>query len=173
MSSKDKKHQEFINQYFLCNLNQTEAYLKVYPKSSYDSARANSTRLIAEDSIKSEIEARLAEMKMSADEALIRLTEQARADMADFLRFEDGIKTPFLDLESANKKGLMRLVKKFKYNAAGYPEIELHDSQAAILNVLKIHGKFTEKIEHSGKVDLGIDQLLKTAWGDKVDNSDR
>lgn len=132
-----KKQQVFIETYLTC-WNATESARQ----AGYAFPNVEGTRLLVNASIKEQIEARLTELKMSADEVLIRLAEQARADMADFFRFQDGIKTPFLDLESANNKGLLRLVKKFKYNAAGHPEIELYDAQAALVHLGKAHGLF-------------------------------
>lgn len=71
---------------------------------------------------------------MSTDEALIRLSEQARATMDDFVSMRFGI--PVLDLEKAQKNGKMHLLKKFKTGKQGV-EIELHDVQSALVHVLK------------------------------------
>jgi hypothetical protein len=143
MTSKDKKHQEFVNQYFICNMNQTEAYLKVYPKSSYDSARANSARLIADDSsIRAEIAARLAELKMSADEVLIRLAEQARGSHADFsaVNLRE-------DLKDHPKAHLVKsIVADVHEDSQGRVHhkirLELYDAQAALVHIGKAHGLF-------------------------------
>lgn len=136
MASKDKKHQEFINQYFLCNLNQTEAYLKVYPKSSYDSARANSSRLIADDNIKAEIDARLTELKMSADEVLLRLAQQARGEHSAYL-LPNGTVNYGAILEDG-KGHLIHKVKQTKHGS----EVEFYDAQAALVHIGKAHGLF-------------------------------
>lgn len=150
MASKDKKHQEFINQYFLCNLNQTEAYLRVYPKSTYDSARANSSRLIADDNIKAEIDARLAELKMSADEVLLRLAEQARGEHSAYL-LTNGTVNYGAILEDG-KGHLIHKVKQTKYGN----DVEFYDAQAALVHLGKAHGLFTDKVEHSGSVETSL-----------------
>lgn len=65
IESKDElsiKHQAFINEYLQC-FDQTKAYLKVYPDTTHDSARANSARLIANDSVKAELDRRLDQLK--------------------------------------------------------------------------------------------------------------
>lgn len=128
-------------------MNQVAAYLKTYPKSSYDAARANSSRLIANDNVQAEIQARLNELKVSADEVLVRLADQARGSMGDFLKFYDGVNTPFLDLQAAKEKGLLHLVKKLKYNKDGQPEIELYDAQAALVQLGRHHKLFTDNAE--------------------------
>jgi len=45
----------FANEYVKNGGNATQAYLKAYPESSYESANANAQRLIVNDSIKEEI----------------------------------------------------------------------------------------------------------------------
>lgn len=128
----------FVNEYLKCwNASEAARRAGYNGKSNVIGAR-----LLADVSIKEEIQRRVDEIKMSADEALIRLAEQARGDMADFLKFEDGVSLPFLDLKGANEKGLLRLVKKFKYNSDGKPEIELYDAQAALVHIGKAHGLF-------------------------------
>ena len=64
-----KANEVFINEYLTC-FNGTEAYSRAYPKANRNSARANASNLLANPNIKSEIERRLAEVHMSADEAL-------------------------------------------------------------------------------------------------------
>lgn len=146
------KQTVFVNEYLRC-WNSAEAARR----AGYNGkSNVVGPRLLADVSIKAEIDARLAEIKMSADEVLARLADQARADMGEFLRFEDGIKLPFLDLKTANEKGLLKLVKKFKYNAEGHPEIELYDAQAALVHIGKAHGLFTDKVEHSGNVSANL-----------------
>jgi hypothetical protein len=159
------KHLAFIDNYFLYGMNATEAYCHTYPKASRETARRNGSILLTNTDIAAEISHRLKEKQMSADEVLIRLGEQARADMSEFLEFKDGIKTPFLDLKSANDKGLLRLVKKFKYNAAGQPEIELHDAQAALLNIGKQHGLFSDRHVVEMRLEKEIDSILDTLEG--------
>lgn len=174
-TATEKKHQEFVNQYFLCNLNQTEAYLKVYPKSSYDAARSNSARLIADDNIKAEIDARLAELKMSADEVLIRLAEQARGSLAEFTDIQ--LMSDLKDHPKAHLiKHLSTDVYEDKLGKLHYKtKFELYDAQAALVHISKIHGIVIDKL----KVDLdpAINEALKTAWGiapkgPNADNSD-
>jgi phage terminase small subunit len=101
-----------------------------------------------------EIKAHIDELVMSADEALILLSEQARASLGDFAAVQ-----VLADLENHPKARLVKSLASDVYeDKAGKvhykARIELHDSQAAILNVLKIHGKFTEKVEHSADEKL-------------------
>lgn len=152
-----KKHQKFVDEYLQC-FNQTRAYLKVYPSSTADSARANAARLIATDNVKAEIQARLAEIHMSADEALKLTADIARGDVSDFMAI--GSMGFSLDLQSALEAGKTNLIKKVSQKTITVNgknedkethiiDIELYDRQGALRDILKIHGKFTDKIDLS------------------------
>lgn len=53
------------------------------------SARHQASRLLSYDNIQAAIKARLADLAMSADEVLARLSDHARGDMGDFLRVDE------------------------------------------------------------------------------------
>lgn len=55
------KHKEFCDNYIKRHGNQTKAYLDTYPDSAENSARANSSRLITNDNIKTHITALMEE----------------------------------------------------------------------------------------------------------------
>jgi phage terminase small subunit len=175
-----RKHEQFVNEYLAC-MNATEAYRRVYPASSDVSARANATRLIANDSVRDAIDQRLAENTMRANEVLSRLTEHASGDMGDFWTISaDG--EPALDLNTAKANGKLRLIKKLKVKTtrrmvADIEEVttdvdfELYDAQSALKELGRYHKIFTDKTEISGKdggeliaiavVEPGLIDLLK------------
>lgn len=107
-----------------------------------------------------EIKAIVDERLMSADEAMVRLSEMGRGDLADF---NEVIKTGHL--EKSDKSFLIKKIKMTRRFIAGADgagieevrtEIELNDPQAAIRDILKIHGKFIEKIEQSGELTIKV-----------------
>lgn len=165
MEKLTRKQLAFIDEYFICGMNATEAARRL----GYAHPNTQGPRLLVNVGIKSEIENRLKEKHMSADEVIARLADIARSDMSDFLEFKEGIKLPYLDLKSAAEKGLMKLVKKFKYNASGQPEIELYDAQSALALIGKHHQLFTDKIEISWRDKLppntNPDEVLKQFAG--------
>lgn len=140
----------FVSEY-LKLFNATAAYLVAYPKSKRDSARANAARLIAEDNVKAEIGARLAEIHMSADEAIKRLADMARGDVSDFLNGFGGV-----DLDKAKgKTHLIRKIKQRTITKIGKGdkdedteitdiELELYSALDAIEKILKIGGKLKD-----------------------------
>ncbi len=166
-----RKHEKFINEYLRC-WNGTRAYMRVYPKAAYDSARAKASELLANDNIKAVITERMNEAHMSADEALEILAAHARGDIG---QFSDRLGQ--LDLQAAKEAGISRLIKKFKQKTVTKigkgdtdedteihdVEIELYDAQAAAEKILRIHGKFVDRQDlTSGGMPLEI-RIIKAS----------
>lgn len=106
-----------------------------------------------------EIKAHIDELIMSADEALVLLSDQARGSLGDFADVQ-----VLADLKDHPKARLVKSLVSDVYQDKGgqihyKARIELHDQQRAIEDILKIHGKFTEKVEHSGDVGLKIEYV--------------
>jgi phage terminase small subunit len=74
-----------LDEYFKC-WNGTRAWMKTHPRSSYNAARVSAAKWIAKPNIKAAIEDRLAEVHMSADEALAIQSEIARTDLGTFFK---------------------------------------------------------------------------------------
>ncbi len=55
MELENKKHEKFCRELIKHNYNKTKAYLEVYPESSKEAARKNTSRLMANDGIKNRI----------------------------------------------------------------------------------------------------------------------
>lgn len=154
-----QKEQVWITEYKKC-WNATEAARRAGYKWPDRQGQEKKAKFAAE------IKAFLDEKIMSADEALLLLSDQARADISDFLKFYDGVKDPFIDLSSAKDKGVLHLVKKIKYNDKGQPEIELYDAQAALRDILKIHGKFKDVAFNFDLSQCTNEQLQRIANGE-------
>jgi phage terminase small subunit len=150
------KQRMFIDEYFLCNMNATEAARRA--GYSEKSIRSIASENLTKPDISEEIQRRLKEKQLSADEVLARLSDMARADMRDFIKPIDvGDRVVMLvDLGKALAEGKSHLIKKVKYNAQGGLEIELHDSQAALEKVGRHYGLFKDTVEHSGEVGLKV-----------------
>ena len=148
-----KKDKALIDEYFYCGCNGTEAYMRLHPKSSYDAARSSVAVILAKPNVRAEVARRFAEKTMQADEALSRLSEMARGDLGDFTSPLGAV-----DWVTAKEKGLTRLVKKWKVKTItingkeedkeiNTEEVELYDAQAALEKILRVHGKFTDKLD--------------------------
>jgi phage terminase small subunit len=117
-----------------------------------DAAAQQASRLLRIVKVRDLIEQRIGEIAMGADEVLLRLAEQARADVGDFIKIDKRGRVS-LDLPRAQREGRLRLVKSLVPTQFGM-KLELHDAQAALALLGKHHKLFTEKVEHSGNVDV-------------------
>ena len=152
MSSLTSKQQVFIAEYLQCWNASEAARLAGY------NGKANvvGPRLLANVSIKAEIQARITEKTMTADEVLVRLAEQARVNIGEFFT-EEGLA---VNSQKVKQKG--HLVKSLTWTQYG-PKLELHDAQSALVNLGKHHGLFTDKIEI--KLTKEVERILSIIEG--------
>lgn len=172
----NRKHEQFINEYLQC-WNATQAYLKVYPKSSYGAARRDASRLLTNADIAQEVQRRIDENAMSSNEVLARLAEHARGDIDDYLS-ADG----FFDIQAARRAKRTRLIRKYKTKSTTVViddterttvevEFEMYDAQSA-LNLLGRHHKlFVDKSEVTGandgplQISASVIEAMKKVYG--------
>jgi phage terminase small subunit len=152
--SISNKRRIFIDEY-LKDCNATQAAIR----AGYSEVGANRTgsRLLSLIDISEEINKRLADKAMAADEVIRRLTEHARGDIGDFL--DIGSMSYHINLEKAKELGLTYLIKKVKErtvmtsNKSGEEtethtfEIELYDAQSALALLGKYHGLFVDRTD--------------------------
>jgi hypothetical protein len=114
--------------------------------------------------VKAAIDARLDEAAMKANEVLARLSQQARANIAEFIseelvEDEDENGNPItvrvfsLNWQTLQTKGY--LVKKISNTANGVA-IELHDGQNALITLGKHHKLFADQVELPSEITLKI-----------------
>lgn len=144
----DAQHQIFVDKYFELGFNATKAAKAA--GYSAKTARQQASRLLTKVDIKAEIESRLAEHAMSANEVLARLSQHGRGDMRDFLS------VPVNKLKN-HPDG--NLIKKFKLDVVttfdydGKPqieeriELELYDAQAALVQMGRHHKLFLDRTD--------------------------
>ena len=152
------KQRVFIEGYLQC-WNAAEAARRA--GYSERTARIQASRLLSKANIQEEIQNRISEKAMSADEVLLRLGDMARGDMGEFMDIES--MSFNLALEKAKELGKTHLIKRVKQRTIitqkkdgdeeenHYIELELHDSQSALVHLGKYHKLFTDKTEITGK----------------------
>lgn len=151
------RQQVFVNEYVKCWNAAESARRAGYNGKS----NVIGSQLLANLSISEEIQKRVDEIKMSADEVLIRLANMARSNISDYAK----VRTPD-DLAGLGDKG--QVVKKFKRritttqsgNEYEEIELELYDAQPPLQLIGKQHGLFTDKIEV--KLSQEIESILST-----------
>lgn len=126
------KRRAFIEQY-LRDFNGTQAAIRA--GYSERSARVSACKILARPEVQAEIQRRLAELKMGTDEVLLRLTEQARAEYAEYLG-DDGT----VDLQRMLDDGKAHLVRGTKWDRRGNLVVEFYDAQAALVQIGRAPG---------------------------------
>jgi phage terminase small subunit len=132
------KQRVFVEEYLIC-WNATEAARR----AGYKHPNVQGPRLLVNVSIQAAIQARVDEIAMSANEALLRLTEQARGDISDFIVISKEGQAR-IDLKKARAARKLHLVKKISETKHGL-KIELYDAQAAIQLIGRHRGMFVDK----------------------------
>ncbi len=137
-----KKQRAFVEHYLQC-WNASEAARR----AGYSERTAGSIghENLKKPEIEAAIQARLAELQMSTDEVLLRLAEQARGEIANYIEVRDG--RPGVDFEAMQRDHKLHLIKKLKYDKDGNPEIEFYDAQTALVQIGRAHGLFKDQTD--------------------------
>jgi len=162
----NNKQRAFVEEYLL-DFNATQAALRAgySERTAYSIGPEN----LKKPEIAAAIQERLEEKTMKADEVLTRLSDMARGDLGDFLDIES--MSFDLSLRKAKELGLTHLIKKVKQRTITtlkkdgdeeenhYIEIELHDSQAALEKLGKVHKLFVDRKQHEHTGPDGSDEI--------------
>lgn|SRR5262245_16570483 len=179
-----KKHQTFIDNYFIYKQNGTEAYIQTYnPKGGRDSARVMAAELLAKPNVQAEVRARIAEVHTHGDRAIEKISQFAEADMGIFFKVTDDwtfyphatseildekeviddtkdppvkrisyrVRRIVVDLEKVRDPKYSHLLKSFSESPKSGVKLEIHDPMAANMNILKLEGRFKERIDLSNE----------------------
>lgn len=129
-----RKMRVFLDEYLSC-WNATEAARR----AGYRFPNVQGPRLLVDVRIQAAIVERMQQKAMSADEVLFRFAQQARVSLADFMDERGG-----LNIDKIRSNGhLIRKLTPTKYGEV----IELVDSQAALVQIGRALGIFTDKSE--------------------------
>jgi phage terminase small subunit len=140
------KRQVFIEEYLKC-WNATEAARRV----GYKYPRRQGSRLLSFVDIQAEIERRITEKAMGADEVLLRLAEQARCEYSDYIDSDGAV-----DLGRLKADGKMHLVKGIRETRHGQI-VEFHDGQTALVHLGRHHGLFVDRSESKQVSDIIVE----------------
>lgn len=137
--------------HYVNTLNATEAARLAGYKGTEGGLAVVGSKNIRNAKIRAKIDELMESMTITKDEVLRRLTEQATADLGEFLiLYPDG--TFGFNLKRIKQAG--HLVKKIKMVPGGRVEVEFHDPQAALLALGRHYKLFTDKIDIAGALEL-------------------
>jgi len=145
----NNRQRVFVEEYLKC-WNASEAARRA--GYSEKGLRQTAHKLLTRADISAEITQHLKELQIGADEVLVRLTEQARGSMADFIN----PKTGTIDLVKAEKAGKLQLIKSFRRSTGKtrMVSVELYDAQAALVQLGKHLKLFSEEVQHTGELTI-------------------
>lgn len=160
MTKLTNKQKSFVNHY-LITLNATEAAERAGYKGNRATLSAVGYENLRKPQVRKEIDARLSELTMTADEALVRMTHIARGDLSRYVS-KDGS----LDIELLKADGVGHILKKYKRNKStsysddGQPfesetiEIELYPADSALERIMRYHGVYKDTTNHDGEITI-------------------
>lgn len=155
MGKIDTKHKRFAHAYVRLKFNGQKAYQHVYGNKVKDeSARVSASRLLQDDNIKKIIDALLESEHLSTAEALHILSDHAKGDVGQYVDEYGNI-----DLEQMKADGMTHLIKEVEIvetsgekSSTTRRKIKFHDPQNAINMILRVQGKFNDKLELGQKI---------------------
>ena len=130
-----KKRRVFIEEYLRC-WNGAEAARR----AGYKHPRNQASYLLTILNIQEEIERRIEELAMQADEVLLRLAEQARGLSSEY--FTPSGKLDVAAIVADDKTHLIKKTKQTKYGL----EVELYDAQHALVDIGRALGLFKDRL---------------------------
>lgn len=164
------KQQVFVEEY-LATWNASEAARRA--GYSDGSARVAGHRLLTNDNVAEEIKNRIAEKVMTADEVLVRITEQGRAAYSEY--FMPNGTVNLAQLIADGKAHLIKSIKKTKYGT----NVEFYDAHAARELLGKHHKLFADKLDVNviGTPDFTADERAEAqkeldAWRNQKKNAE-
>lgn len=149
------KQRAFCEHYIACCFNATEAARRAGYTGNDATLNVLASQNLRKHKVRDYISQRTAEVAMSANEVLLRFSEQARGVQNEFL-VSDGRGGIMHDLDAMQKAGYGHLIKTITRDAATgrITKVEFYDGQAALRDLGRYHKLFTDKteIEHSGTI---------------------
>lgn len=141
------RQKAFIDHYLICK-NATEAAKLAGYSGKRTVLAVTGHDNLRNPNIRKAIDARMAELTMTANEVLYRLSEHAAVTIEHFV---DADGKP--DFKKAKRNGVLHLVKEIEHTTTilenGATEekvkLKLHDAQAALVHLGKYHKLFVER----------------------------
>lgn len=146
VSGLSKMQREWLVRYLLHG-NATRAA----EETGYAQPHSQGPRLRKHPTILAAIDEFFHEEEMSARETIARLSQQARAEYAEYIRVvpdhNGHVVDIVVDLEAMLADGKGHLIKSTKYARDGRLMIEFYDAHQALVDIGRYHGLFSDKLD--------------------------
>lgn len=169
-----KREELFVSAYLACGCNGAKAHALVFGTEDSGAAASRAYEMVHRPRVKAEIERRLEANAMSAAEVISRLSVHARGDLSRYLTIERDDKTGAydvaFDLDACTRAGDGHLIKEVKLTPGGMLVVKIHDAQAALDKLARVHGLYKDSLDVTGTMSLddGLAALAKARGADKV-----
>lgn len=166
------KQRLFVFEYLTC-WNATEAARRAGYQGDANVLGVTGFDNLRNPKIAAEVQRRMAEKAMPADEVLARLADQARGTIGAFIHTDETGKPSGFSLTDDRP---LHIVKKVSITDKGW-SFEMYDAQAALVHIGKHHGLFVDRTEITGKngapLDVTSEKLDQAAkelseWRDRM-----
>lgn len=175
-----KKQQRFVEEYCV-DFNATQAAIRAgYSEKTAD---VQGCRMLRNVKVLTSVERRIKKLTMSADEALLRLSCIARGSLRPFL-VDSTLGSKRVDLTTEKADRHLDLIKEIEITERAIvgdgndsairevkTKIKVHDAKSALVDILKIHGRFSERVEQFNySIDwasLSDEQIERLANGEE------
>jgi Terminase small subunit len=138
--------------------NKSAAVRKVWPELNRQSAGVTFWKLQQKPAARKYLADQMASRVMGKDEALARMSAMARADIAELLDDHGEF-----DFQKALDLGVTGLIKEITNDPkTGKITVKIHDQKDALIQVLRVHGAFIDKLEISKPLsEMTDDEVLE------------
>lgn len=158
---KNAKHKSFALEYIRNGRNGTKAYRTVYPKAKYTSAMSNANKMLRNTQISEAILEYYNKLWDSKEKEIGQtfdnLLKMANADISDVVEYSDEEGMTIKDFDTIDTQAVQSIsenVSQTKYGPNVSKSIKMYDKQKAISDLLKVLNMITEKVEHSGTLEV-------------------
>ncbi len=138
---------------FLINYLAGESQTSAARIAGYANPDKQGSRLANTPKMKAAIDEVLTAQEMPKRKVVARLSQQAEAAYAPYLKSERG--RGYSDLDALIADGLGHLIKGFKETQWGQA-VEFYDAQTALVHMGRYHGLFTDNVNQSGEVTHNV-----------------
>lgn len=154
------KDLRFIDHYFMCGYNATQAYMSIHPKCKITSARAEGWKTLVKPHIREEINRRetlkRSEHKLTVAHVENLLRDFAEVDVLDIFT-EQGDLKPLSEIPPSARRAIASIEVEEVWSGRGaeatshlVKKVKLVDKRGAAELLGKWKKMFTDKVEHSG-----------------------
>lgn len=175
MANLTTKQQAFVEAYLSNGFNGTRAAESAGYNGDETTWAVIAYENLRKPQISEFVDKRIAEMAMSADEVLARLSEHARANVANFLLLS------MSEIATHPRAHLLKKVKQTKRTTKDNEtyetiEFEVHDPQAALVHLGRYHKLFVDRVQQDdwrsqAIADIRNGNITFEALADAFDNS--